>query len=121
MIWNYPHVIKTAKLMTDVGRTLSIPTIATEQYPKAMGPTVSLARGRWVHSFLLFSQHQVAENEIPGRDMQVPEIPLEVDGYRIKAYEKKLFSMVTEEVGGGPVEWSVCLRGTHSRVVCIQC
>lgn len=41
VIWHYPQVIRTAKLMTTVGKHLEIPTLATEQYPKAFGPTVS--------------------------------------------------------------------------------
>lgn len=40
MIWNFPHVVTTAKLLADVGKHLSIPALATEQYPKAMGATV---------------------------------------------------------------------------------
>lgn len=40
VIWNFPHVVTTAKLLADVGKHLSIPALATEQYPKAMGPTV---------------------------------------------------------------------------------
>jgi hypothetical protein len=35
------QVIRTAKLMTAVGKHLQIPTLATEQYPKAFGATVS--------------------------------------------------------------------------------
>lgn len=41
VIWHFPQVIRTAKLLTSVGKLLEIPTIATEQYPKAFGPTVS--------------------------------------------------------------------------------
>jgi hypothetical protein len=36
------QIVRTAKLMTGVGKHLEIPTLATEQYPKAFGPTVRL-------------------------------------------------------------------------------
>ena len=42
VIWHFPQVIRTAKLMTAVGKHLEIPTLATEQYPKAFGPTVGV-------------------------------------------------------------------------------
>ena len=41
VIYHFPQVVHTAKLLTNVGKQLEIPTLATEQYPKAFGITVS--------------------------------------------------------------------------------
>ena len=43
VIWHFPQVVRTAKLLIDVGKTLEIPTVVTEQYPKALGATVRLS------------------------------------------------------------------------------
>jgi hypothetical protein len=40
VIWHFPQVVRVAKLLTEVGKALDMPTLATEQYPKALGPTV---------------------------------------------------------------------------------
>ena len=62
VIWQYPQVIRTAQLMTAVGKQLEVPTLATEQYPKAFGPTVRVVlsraremggRGRGHHQHLI--------------------------------------------------------------------
>lgn len=37
-------MVRTAKLMSGVGKQLEIPTLATEQYPKAFGATVRVCR-----------------------------------------------------------------------------
>lgn len=41
VIYQMPPVIQTAKFMLDCAHVLGIPSIVTEQYPKAFGPTVA--------------------------------------------------------------------------------
>jgi nicotinamidase-related amidase len=41
VIWKFDSVIKAAKLMVEGCRTLDVPQVATEQYPKALGQTIS--------------------------------------------------------------------------------
>lgn len=91
VIWHFPQVVRVAKLLTEVGKALDMPTLATEQYPKALGPTV-------------------------------PEIPLVQPDYTIERFEKKLFSMCTEELKarlGSLNRKSVLLFGIEAHV-CVQ-
>jgi len=69
LIHKMETVINTTKFMTSVARSLDIPIVATEQYPKVFGPTISDA---------------LAD-------------PAELGTSRLPVFEKKKFSMLTEE------------------------
>ena len=68
LIHNMETVVSTTKFMTAVAKELQIPCVVTEQYSKVFGPTISEA---------------IAD-------------PSDL-GTSIKVFEKKLFSMCTEE------------------------
>mmetsp|Transcript_32851 Transcript_32851/g.84842 ORF Transcript_32851/g.84842 Transcript_32851/m.84842 type:complete len:193 (-) Transcript_32851:364-942(-) len=40
LIWKFPHVVYSAKMLMDGAKALNIPVAVTEQYPKAMKHTV---------------------------------------------------------------------------------
>jgi len=69
LIFNSETVVNTARYMTSIGDALSIPVVATQQYTKVFGPTV----------LDCFSD---GENGLQ----------------KISVFEKKKFSMLTEEV-----------------------
>jgi nicotinamidase-related amidase len=43
-MWNFAPVEKYAKAMVQAGRELGLPVLATEQYPKGLGPTLASVR-----------------------------------------------------------------------------
>mmetsp|Transcript_20664 Transcript_20664/g.27225 ORF Transcript_20664/g.27225 Transcript_20664/m.27225 type:complete len:214 (-) Transcript_20664:119-760(-) len=100
LIWQGETVINTAKYMVDVSRALNIPVLSTQQYTKAFGPTCPE---------IPLQAPEPAEGEEPGNDIPV--------------FEKKLFSMMTEEVDQymSSIEGlkSVVLFGQETHV-CIQ-
>ncbi|GLC44286.1 hypothetical protein PLESTB_000761100 [Pleodorina starrii] len=60
LIAGFPAVIDTSRRMVQAANVLGIPVLVTEQYPKALGPTVSevasvLPPGCSVHAKTLFS------------------------------------------------------------------
>lgn len=67
-IWKYDTVINTAQYMTSVAKALNIPMIATQQYTKVFGPTISTC----------FANQEDLE--------------------ATPCFEKKLFSMITPDV-----------------------
>lgn len=69
LIFNMPAVISTARFLIEVSQELELPCVATEQYPKAL-------------------LHTVAELHIGQRP----------DHVKVPIFEKKLFSMCTDEV-----------------------
>ncbi|CAM9301153.1 unnamed protein product [Pylaiella littoralis] len=69
LIYNMPSVISTAKFLLEVSKELDVPCVATEQYPKALLHTV--------------------------QELNIGEEPDKIDA---KIFEKKLFSMCTDEV-----------------------
>lgn len=44
VMWNFPPMEKYAKAMIQAGRELGLPVLATEQYPKGLGPTIPSIR-----------------------------------------------------------------------------
>jgi nicotinamidase-related amidase len=68
LIWRGETVVRTAQYMTSVAKALNIPTVATQQYTKVFGPTVP---------------------EVFASPADLENCP---------KFEKKQFSMMTEEV-----------------------
>ena len=61
LIFNMPTVINTAKLMVEAGNSLSVPIIATEQYSRVFGHTVSeipLESGNSEHKVPVFEKRK---------------------------------------------------------------
>ena len=69
LIHNYDTVIHTTKFMTSVAKELQIPCVVTQQYTKVFGPTIPEA---------IADPNDLGTNNLP-------------------VFEKKLFSMCTEE------------------------
>jgi len=102
LIYQAETVVNTSRYLVQISRELGIPVIATQQYTRAFGPTCP---------------------EIP---LTAPEpeesgAPKATD---IPVFEKKLFSMITDEVGTaldqcGPSLRSVVLFGQETHV-CVQ-
>merc|ERR1712232_373610 len=92
-IWKFDDVLHTSKFLIDCSRELSVPTIVTEQYPKAL-------------------LHTCKELNVNG-DGGVKPLPV---------FEKTLFSMMTDEVKehlDGLNMQSVLICGIESHV-CVQ-
>ena len=105
LIWRAETVIRRSSLLYSAAQYLNIPTIITEQYPKAFGNTVSD----------IFSFTPISVDEKPAT----------------KVFEKKLFSMMTDEVndyykecaGFGTERWErqqVILCGIETHVCVMQ-
>lgn len=93
IIFNSETVIQTCRYMTSVAKALGIPTLISQQYTKVFGPTVTDCFAN------------------PEEDLK--SIPI---------FEKKKFSMLTDEVEAKLTEWnksSVLIVGIEAHV-CVQ-
>jgi nicotinamidase-related amidase len=93
LIYRGETVIRTCQYMTSVAKALNMPILITQQYTKVFGPTVSDCFAN-------------------GAD-DLPTVPI---------YEKKQFSMVTNEVAEKLAEWdksSYLIVGIEAHV-CVQ-
>lgn len=77
LLYNSQTIISTAKYLTSIANTLSIPIIATQQYTKVFGPTVT----------------DCFVNGIDGMNEMIKK-----PKNQLKIFEKKKFSMMTDEV-----------------------
>ena len=77
LIYNSETIVSTSQYLTSVANTLSIPIVATQQYTKVFGPTVADC----------FVNGQEGIDEL-----------LNDDGHKLKIFEKKKFSMMTDDV-----------------------
>jgi len=85
LIYNSETIITTSQYLTSVATALSIPIVATQQYTKVFGPTVTdcFANGKDGMDQLLKN----GEGDISNST-----------GSTLKIFEKKKFSMMTDEV-----------------------
>ena len=86
VIWQFPGLAHTSKFLVSSAEALSIPVIATEQYPKAFLPTIQELRDAM--SVGGDPQPTLAvEGKSPGLSCPAPQV-----------FAKTKFSMCTEEV-----------------------
>lgn len=89
LMYNSETIITTSQYLTSVATSLSIPIVATQQYTKVFGPTVTdcFANGKDGMDQLLKNGEQIGDS---GDNSNT--------GCALKIFEKKRFSMLTDEV-----------------------
>jgi nicotinamidase-related amidase len=102
LIYHGETVIHTCRYMTSVARALNVPILITQQYSKVFGPTITDC----------FANLQSEDGGAAIEDL-LPTIPI---------YEKKQFSMITNDVAAKLDEWdksSYLIVGIEAHV-CVQ-
>mmetsp|Transcript_3111 Transcript_3111/g.4151 ORF Transcript_3111/g.4151 Transcript_3111/m.4151 type:complete len:297 (+) Transcript_3111:57-947(+) len=89
LMFNSDTIISTSKYLTSVATSLSIPIIATQQYTKVFGPTVTDCFENGQEGIDLLLQNSYSNDGDDSGDDTTQ---------KLKIFEKKKFSMMTEEV-----------------------